>query len=60
MPVGVVQAGPQPVRAGETFVGRIEAMQKVEVRSRVSGFIEARLFAEGQMVQRGTPLFQAA
>lgn len=57
-PVGVVQVEPQPVTVGESFIGRVEATQKVEVRSRVNGFIEARLFDEGQTVKRGTPLFR--
>ena len=56
--MGVIEVQPQPVTVGATFVGRIEATQKVEVRSRVSGFIEARLFDEGQMVERGALLFR--
>lgn len=58
IPVGVVEAQLRPVNLGETFVGRIEAMEKVEVRARVAGFLEARLFEEGQLVEAGAPLFR--
>lgn len=58
VPVGVVTVKPTPVTLGEVFVGRVNAIQKVDVRSRVTGFIEARPFEEGAMVQQGTPLFR--
>lgn len=58
VPVGTIVVKPQPVRAGDTFVGRIQATQKVEVRARVNGFIEARLFQEGSVVQQGALLFR--
>lgn len=58
VPVGVVEAQLQAVNLGESFPGRIEAVQKVEVRARVGGFLEERLFEEGQMVEPGAPLFR--
>src|SRR3546814_592234 len=58
VPVGVIEAQLSPVNLGDSFVGRIEAIQKVEVRARVTGFIEARLFEEGQMVEAGASLFR--
>jgi membrane fusion protein, multidrug efflux system len=58
IPVGVVKVEPEPVIIAESFVGRIEAQQKVEVRARVSGFLQERLFNEGQVVQQGQPLFR--
>lgn len=58
IPVGVVQVKPEPVTIAETFVGRIEAQQKVEVRARVSGFLQERAFEEGQVVARGRLLFR--
>ncbi len=58
VPVGTIEVQPQPIRPGETFVGRIQATQRVEVRARVSGFIEARLFDEGAIVKQGEPLFR--
>jgi membrane fusion protein, multidrug efflux system len=58
VPVGVVTVKPTAVTLGEAFVGRVNAIQKVDVRSRVTGFIEARLFEEGTVVQQGAPLFR--
>jgi membrane fusion protein, multidrug efflux system len=58
VPVGVVRVAPEPVTVAETFVGRIEAQQKVEVRARVSGFLEERMFDEGEVVRQGQPLFR--
>lgn len=58
VPVGVVEVSTSPIHLGEDFVGRMESVQKVEVRARVVGFIEARLFREGQTVEPRTPLFR--
>ena len=40
------------------FVGRIVAVDKVDIVARVSGFIEERNFTEGQQVQAGDLLFR--
>lgn len=58
VPVGVIEAALEPVRLGERFVGRVESRQTVEVRARISGFIQERRFEEGQMVEAGAPLFR--
>lgn len=39
-------------------VGRVEAAQRVEIRPRVAGHIEAALFREGELVRAGQPLFR--
>ncbi|MEJ8837459.1 efflux RND transporter periplasmic adaptor subunit [Ramlibacter sp. AN1133] len=39
-------------------VGRVEAAQRVEIRPRVGGPIEAVLFREGELVRAGQPLFR--
>ena len=39
-------------------VGRTEGSKEVEIRARVSGIVEKRLYAEGTFVRAGTPLFQ--
>ncbi len=39
------------------YTGRVEAVQRVEVRSRVSGYLAAIRFTDGQLVKAGTPLF---
>lgn len=42
----------------EEFTGRASAVQTVEIRARVSGFLEKVFFVDGQMVTAGAPLFQ--
>jgi membrane fusion protein (multidrug efflux system) len=39
------------------FVGRVEAVNAVDIRARVDGFVEKRPFSEGQIVQEGEDLF---
>jgi membrane fusion protein (multidrug efflux system) len=58
VPVGVVPATLQPVTKQADFVGRIEAIQRVDVRARVTGFLEAVLFKEGDTVKEGAPLYR--
>lgn len=38
-------------------VGRTEGSKEVEIRARVSGIVEKRLYSEGSFVRAGTPLF---
>ena len=40
------------------FTGRLEAVKSVEIRSRVSGYINEALFKDGDIVKEGTLLFQ--
>lgn len=51
----VVVANPvaMPIVEWDEFVGRLEAVDTVHVRSRVSGFLASTHFEEGQIVQRG-------
>lgn len=57
VPVGTVTATREPVTAQVAFVGRVEAVNRVEIRARVTGFLQAVLFKEGALVKEGTPLF---
>ncbi len=41
----------------DEFTGRFEASEQVEVRARVSGFLEALHFRDGQLVKKGYLLF---
>lgn len=41
----------------EEFTGRFEAVEKVEIRPRASGYIDAVLFKEGQLVREGDVLY---
>jgi RND family efflux transporter MFP subunit len=45
------------VNEWDEFSGRLEAVEKVEVRPRVSGYIEAIHFREGKEVKKGDLLF---
>ncbi|WP_431280866.1 efflux RND transporter periplasmic adaptor subunit [Humitalea sp. 24SJ18S-53] len=56
--VGVVVAAPRPVTESIEFVGRVEAVDRVALRARVTGFLEHRLFTEGQEVREGEVLFR--
>jgi multidrug efflux system membrane fusion protein len=47
----------KPVTEWDEFSGRIEAVERVEIRPRVSGTIDAIYFQEGQLVKKGDPLF---
>ena len=58
VPVGVVQAVRKPVTNSLEFVGRIEAINRVEIRARVKGYLDAVLFTDGQAVKEGAPLYQ--
>lgn len=58
VPVGTVVASRVNVTPAEQFVGRIEAVNRVEIRARVTGYLQAVLFKEGDLVKEGTPLFQ--
>jgi multidrug efflux system membrane fusion protein len=42
----------------DEFTGRLEAVNTVAVRPRVSGYVAAVRFEEGAIVHRGDPLFQ--
>ena len=56
--VGVRPAAMRGVNESFQFVGRIQAVNKVELRARVEGFLEKVLFREGQTVKAGDLLYQ--
>jgi len=56
--VGVRAVAMKGVNQTFEFVGRIKAVNKVEVRARVEGFLEQVLFREGQDVKTGDLLYQ--
>ncbi|MBY0318738.1 MAG: efflux RND transporter periplasmic adaptor subunit [Reyranella sp.] len=56
--VGVRPATMKGVSQSFEFVGRIKAIERVEVRARVEGFLEKVLFKEGQDVKAGELLYQ--
>jgi membrane fusion protein (multidrug efflux system) len=56
--VGVVAVASKEVSSSFDFTGRIEAIDTVDLRARVEGFLEKRLFTEGTEVKKGQLLFQ--
>ena len=57
IPVGVVTAERKPVTKSQDFVGRVEAVQRVEVRARITGYLEKVAFTEGDLIKEGAPLY---
>ena len=55
--VGVVVATKQDVTPSYEFVGRIEAVSRVALRARVTGFLREQRFSDGQTVNEGDILF---
>ncbi|HUL05857.1 MAG TPA: efflux RND transporter periplasmic adaptor subunit [Candidatus Acidoferrum sp.] len=55
--VTVAKVASTEITPSSTFTGRIEAVDKVDLRARVQGFIEKRLFEEGADVKEGDLLF---
>jgi multidrug efflux system membrane fusion protein len=48
----------KPLRDWTEFTGRLEAVQSVEIRPRVSGYVDRVAFQEGARVKRGELLFR--
>jgi membrane fusion protein (multidrug efflux system) len=55
--VTVAKLTKQDVTPRKSFTGRIEAVNKVQMRARVQGFLEQQLFTEGSDVKEGQTLF---
>jgi RND family efflux transporter MFP subunit len=55
--VSVASALERDVTEWDEFTGRLEAVESVEVRPRVTGYIESVNFAEGSTVKKGDLLF---
>ena len=56
--VGFVTIQPQPVTLTTVLPGRTSAYETSEVRPQVSGLVRERLFAEGDFVRKGQPLYR--
>lgn len=55
--VGVVRAERQQIIQSDEFVGRVQAINRVALVARVTGFLEKRLFVEGTEVKKGDLLY---
>ena len=56
--VSVSQPVEEPVQETLEFTGRVSAVQSVEVRARVTGYITKVAFTDGQLVNAGDLLFE--
>src|SRR5687768_10107243 len=52
-PVSVATVAQSEINAWDEFSGRLEAVQRVDVRSRVAGAVQAVHFREGALVKQG-------
>lgn len=55
--VTVAQPLAKRVTQWDEYTGRFEALEQVEVRARVSGFLDAVHFKDGQIIKKGDLLF---
>jgi membrane fusion protein (multidrug efflux system) len=55
--VGTMRVEVSDVSPRYEFVGRVEAVNAVDIRSRIDGFLESRLFDEGATVGKDQDLF---
>ncbi len=55
--VGVAKVLSKPVREWDEFTGRIAAVEAVELRARVSGYMEHVAYEEGREIKKGDLLF---
>ncbi|MBU9124845.1 efflux RND transporter periplasmic adaptor subunit [Burkholderia multivorans] len=56
--VGVATVVPRTVRIADEFNGRVEAVDAVELRPRVSGYLQRMRYKEGDLVAQGAVLFE--
>lgn len=56
--VTVENVGTGQDKVERTYIGRVEAVRKVDIQVRVSGVIEDVLFSEGGMVEKGQVLYK--
>jgi len=57
-PVTVAEVEERRITEWDEFIGRLEAVESVEIRPRVSGYIQRVAFVEGKEVRKGELLFQ--
>ena len=56
--VGVARVEERAITESSEYVGRLQAMERVEITARVAAYLEARLFTEGTEVAAGAPLYR--
>lgn len=58
IPVGTVAAELRPTTKATEFVGRVEAMERVDIRARITGYLDEVLFKDGDIVKEGQLLYR--
>lgn len=58
MPVEVANPEIKTIALKETFTGRFTPVEEVELRARVSGYLESVNFTEGQKINKGDLMFR--
>ena len=56
--VSVAEVVERSVRQWDDFTGRVSAVETVELRPRVSGYVQRVAFDEGQLLEKGDLLFE--
>nr|WP_245531096.1 efflux RND transporter periplasmic adaptor subunit [Belliella baltica] len=56
--IPVLDLQPKSIEVPKTYVADLQAVQFVEVRAKVEGFVDKIYVDEGQTVKKGQPLFQ--
>src|SRR5438552_2064339 len=57
-PVNVMVPAEREVQEFDDFTGRVAAVESLEIRSHVSGYIQSIGFKDGEFVSKGQLLFQ--
>jgi membrane fusion protein (multidrug efflux system) len=57
IPVTVLQVEPRDVPVNFEFIAQTQSSHEVEIRARVNGFLDKRLYTEGDVVKEGQILF---
>jgi membrane fusion protein (multidrug efflux system) len=57
IPVGVLAVAEEDVTQSTSFIGRVEAVDRVSLVARVTGFLEQQTFRDGQEVKKDDLLF---
>jgi membrane fusion protein (multidrug efflux system) len=56
--VTTITIAPRDTPVSFEFVGQTQSSREVEIRSRVDGFLDKRLYKEGDLVREDQPMFQ--
>lgn len=56
--VGVIKVKAEPANLTTELPGRLESTRVAQIRARVAGIVQKRIFQEGSDVKAGQPLFQ--